>query len=103
MFNFGRKLLMGLTVVAGAVAATSGAGAATRYVSPVPVLSAPPVVQSVQYYDDWRHHDWRHQEWRRREAFERFQRREERRQWRHAQREYYGQGYGYRYDYGRRW
>ncbi len=98
MFNFGRKLLMGLTIVAGAMAATSGAGAATRYVSPVPLLSAPPAVQPVQDYDDWRH-----REWRRREAFERFQRREERRQWRHAQREYYGQGYGYRHDYGHRW
>ncbi|MBC7800401.1 MAG: hypothetical protein H7Z10_07255 [Gemmatimonadaceae bacterium] len=87
--QFARSLLIGLTVLGGVAAAVSDANAATRVAGPVPVLSGSSAVESVQYYDDWRH-----REWRRREAFERFQRREARREWRHHNR-------GYRQSYNR--
>lgn len=88
--QFGRMVLVGLTVLSGAATAVSGANAAPRMAGPEPVLSSAPVAEPVQYYQDWRH-----REWERREAFERFQRREARREWRHYQRERHGYGYGY--------
>lgn len=84
-----RKFLMGLTVLAGAVAVTPGADAAPRFVDPVPVASGQPAVQAVQYYGG--REEWRHREWRRREAFERFRRHE---QWRHRHYEAYQHGRG---------
>lgn len=90
MKQFARTILMALSVVAGATAATGGAHGAPRMAGPIPLAMDAPAVQPVQYYEDWRH-----REWRRREAFERFQRREARREWRRER-----HGYG-RYGYNR--
>jgi len=67
-----RKFFMVLTVFAGAVATAPGADAAPRWSDLVPMVSAPPTVQPVQYYGGGE--EWRHREWRRREAYERFRR-----------------------------
>ncbi|HEY0205283.1 MAG TPA: hypothetical protein VGC15_14160 [Acetobacteraceae bacterium] len=88
-----RKFLLTLAVLAGAVAATSGADAAPRT---IPLVAAPAadgaaLVQPVQYYPGWRY-----REARRREAYEHFRRHEARREWR-REHGFYGRRYGYGY------
>ena len=70
-------------MLAGTVAA-SGANAAPRFMSPVPFVAAPPIVQPVQYYEDGRYRNWR-----RHEEIERFRRREA---WRHERHEEHEHG-----------
>ena len=69
-----RKFLLSLTTLAGA----SFAAASIAHAAPArivfPVLDAPAHVQTVQYYEDWRHREWRRHEEERR-------RREEWRRW----------------------
>ena len=70
-----RKLLMSLTVLAGATLAGAPVSHAVPAVTLHPEAVGLPHLQTVQYYegwhhDGWRHHDswvrWhRHQEWRR--------------------------------------
>ena len=72
-----RKFLLSLSVLGGAAAAASAAHA-TPAVGPIPVLAGQPMLQNVQYYDDWRY-----REWRRHEAYERWRRHEESRRWHH--------------------
>ena len=77
-----RKLLMSLTVIAGAALAAGSVAHARPMSGPeagpaavlVPMVApaAPAEVVPVQYYEDWRH-----REWRRREAYERWRRHEE--------------------------
>ncbi len=83
-----RKFLMGLTVLAGTVVATSGVNAAPRFAAPVPMVSDAALVQPVQY-----HEDWRYREWRRREELERFRRHEAWRHERHEAREHWHRGW----------
>ena len=82
-----RKFLMGLTVLAGFVATSSGVSAAPGN---IPVALGLPGIETVQYYGDYRRDGWRHHEWRRREAFERHRRHAEWRRYRHAERYRYG-------------
>ena len=99
-----RKLLLALTLAAGAVVAAPAAQAAPRLApsmapvaSPLAGLDLPDAVAPVQYYDDHRYRRAL-----RREAYERHLRREARREWRHRN-GYYGRPYGYggypRYGY----
>ncbi len=83
-----RKILMGLTVLAGAVVAASGVDAAPRFMAPVSTVTSAAVVQPVRY-----HEDWRYREWRRREELERFRRHEEWRHERHEAREHRRHGW----------
>lgn len=85
-----RKFLMGLTVLAGFVATSSGVSAAPHNVA---VALGQPGVETVQYYGDYRRDEWRHREWRRREAFERHRRHEDWRRYRHAEHDRYRYGW----------
>ncbi len=80
-----RKLLM-VAVLVGATAAVSGARAAPRFASPIPLASGAPVAQPVHYYPAQYDEDWRFREWRRREELERWRRHQE---WRHERHQEY--------------
>ncbi len=83
-----RKFLLGLTILAGAMASASIASAAPRFANPVLFASGTPAARLVNDGEDWRYREWRrhaeferfrrHHEWRR----ERFEEHEhERRGW----------------------
>jgi len=97
-----RSFLMGLTILAGAVAVVPAANAGLRFVNPGPVFSDEAAVQPVQYYGHPEGHGhqeerwgksggWRHRDWRRHEAYERFGRHET---WRHQHYMAHGHGRG---------
>ena len=72
-----RKMLLSLSVLAGATAALASVAPAA-HAAPVAfaIATVPAHVQTVQYYEGRRH-----DEWHRREAYERWRRHEERRRW----------------------
>lgn len=64
-----RKLLLSLTVIAGAAVAAAGAQATPHR----PAMGVAPQVLAVQYHGDRRQHEWRqHERWRRHHEWRRW-------------------------------
>ena len=72
-----RKFLLSLTTLAGAALASASTAHAAPARTLFPVLVPPAHVQTVQYYEDWRHREWRRHEEERRHREEEWRRRHE--------------------------